>query len=159
VFRGTNRPEIGAKISVMGNIVNVALNIILIPDSIYGIPLMGLKEVGAALATLSAGIIISIASMIVSKRLADLSFSPSTLIHIGSAIFSGFILYVWEMRVMPIARFYDLFIYGAAMLAIYAAILYLVGEFTKKDWDYIMDSVHPGEMWHYIKDELTGKED
>ncbi|MFW6040693.1 MAG: flippase [Thermoplasmatota archaeon] len=157
-FRGTNRPKLGAKISIAGNIVNVGLNVILIPDSIFGFPLMGMKEVGAALATLSAGIIISITSMIVSKHIADLSFSLSTVYHIGAAVASGLILYVWQWQIMPITRFYDLFIYGAAMLGLYAAMLYLTGEFTKKEWNYIMEAVHPGEMWQYIKDELTGKD-
>ncbi|MFW6048467.1 MAG: hypothetical protein ACOC87_04165 [Candidatus Natronoplasma sp.] len=50
------------------------------------------------------------------------------------------------------------FIYGAAVIPIYPAILYLVGEFTKKEWNYIMESINPVKMWHYVKDELTGKD-
>jgi len=158
VITGTNRPELSAKISIAGNMANVALNIILIPDSLFGVPLFGLKEVGAALATLTAGVSISLSKMVVSKRLADVSFTWGTLYHIGAAVASGLILFVWEMQVMPITRFYHLFIYGAAMIGIYTAILYLVGEFTKKEWDYIMEAVHPGKMWKYVKDELTGND-
>jgi len=44
------------------------------------------------------------------------------------------------------------------MVGIYTAILYLVGEFTKKEWDYIMEAVHPVKMWKYVKDELTGND-
>jgi len=44
------------------------------------------------------------------------------------------------------------------MIGIYTAILYLVGEFTKKEWDYIMESINPKEMAKYVKDELTGND-
>ncbi len=159
VITGTDRPELAAKISIAGNIANVALNVILIPDSLFGVPLLGLKEVGAAIATLTAGVSICIAKFLVSKRLADVKFTWGTVYHIGAAIFSGLILYAWQWQVMPIARFFHLLFYGAAMIGIYTAILYLVGEFTKTEWDYIMESVNPKKMWIYVKDELTGKED
>jgi len=158
VIGGTNRPELSAKISIAGNIANVALNVILIPDSLFGFPLFGLKEVGAAIATLTAMISISLAKMAVSKRIADVSFTWGTLYHIGAAILSGLILYAWQWQVMPITRFYHLFIYGGAMIGIYTAILYLVGEFTKEEWNYIMESINPKKMAKYIKDELTGND-
>ena len=159
VIVGTNRPELSAKISIAGNIANVALNVILIPSSLFGIPLFGLKEVGAAIATLTAGISISLAKMVVSKRIAGVSFTWGTVYHICAAIISGFILYVWQIQVMPITRFYHLFVYAGAMIGIYTTILYLVGEFTKEEWNYIMESINPKEMLVYIKDELKGKSD
>jgi len=158
IITGTNRPKLSAKISITGSMSNVALNFILIPDSLFGIPLFGLKEVGAALATLTAGVSIAIAKYFVSKRITDVSFTWGTLYHIGAAILSGLILYVWQWQVLPITRFYHLFIYGFAMVGIYTAILYLFGEFTKKEWDYIMESINPKEMAKYIKDELTGND-
>ncbi len=158
VIPGINRPKLSAKISVVGNLANVALNVILIPDSLFGVPLFGLKEVGAAIATLTAGISIAIAKYYVSKRLADVSFTWVTFYHIGAALISGLILFAWEMQVMPITRFYHLFFYGGAMLGLYGAILYLTGEFTKKEWDYIMEAVNPKKLWIYMKDELTGND-
>ena len=158
VITGTNRPRLSAKISIVGNLSNVALNILLIPDSLFGIPLFGLKEVGAAIATLSAGISISLTKYMVSHRIADVSFSWVTLYHVGAATFSGLILFVWEDQVMPIDRFYHLFLYAGAMVGLYAAVLYLTGEFTKEEWNYIMESINPKKMWKYIKGELTGNE-
>jgi len=159
IFSGTNRPGLGAKISIAGNLANIALNIILIPDSIFGIPLLGLKEVGAALATLTAGLFITITSLLVSKRIIDWTFSPALLYHISAAIVSGAILYIIESQIIPITRFYHLFIYGTLMVGIYITILYLSGEFTKEDWDYIMESIDPKELGKYVKEELTGKSD
>ncbi len=154
---GMDRPKLSARISIMGNLGNVALNILLIPDSLFGVPLMGMKEVGAAIATLTAGVSISLAKFFVSKKLADVSFTWGTLYHIGAAAISGLILFVLEMRLLPITRFYHLFIYGGLMLAIYAVILYLVGEFTEKEWHYLMEVAHPGKLLKYIKDEISGR--
>jgi len=159
VISGMNRPRLAARISIAGNLANVALNVILIPDSLFGVPLFGLKEVGAAIATLTAGVSISLAKMRVSKSLADVSFTWGTLYHIGAAIISGLVLYAWEWQVMPITRFYHLFMYGGAMVGLYTAILYLVGEFTEEDWRYIRESIDPKKMWAYVKEELTGDSD
>ena len=159
VISGTNRPELAAKISIAGNMANVGLNVILIPSSLFGVPLFGLKEIGAAIATLTAGISISLAKMFVSKRIADVEFTWSTLYHINAAINSGLILYIWNLQFIPITRYYHLFIYGAAMIVLYLAFLIPTGKFTKEEWDYIIESINPKEMLVYIKDELKGKSD
>jgi len=158
VISGTNRPELSAKISIAGNLGNVTLNFLLIPTSIFGIPLAGLGEVGAALATLTAGISIALAKYFVSKRLADISFTWGTGFHILAAINSGLILLAWERVMFPILRYYHLLFYGAAMLAIYTAFLVLTEQFTKEEWNYIMEAVNPKEMAKYVKDELTGND-
>jgi len=33
-----------------------------------------------------------------------------------------------------------------------------MGEFTKKEWNYIMEAVNPVKMWIYVRDELTGND-
>ncbi len=158
VILGTNRPKLSAKISIMGNLANVALNVILIPDSLFGVTLFGLKEVGAAIATLTAGVSIAVSKYIVSTEIADVSFTSGTILHVLAAVNSGMILFALEYLVIPIDRYYHLLLYGAAMLGLYAAFVYLVGEFNKKDWNYIMDAVNPFKMWRYVKDELKGNE-
>jgi len=74
----------------------------------------------------------------------------------------------------PLMDIECIFLYGFAMIGICTAILYLVGEFTKEDYDYIMESINPEElsssdsqisksprprkMWKYIKNELSGND-
>jgi len=159
LFGGINKPKLTAKISVFGNIINVCLNFLLIPDSLFGIPLAGLKEVGAALATLTAGIIISGFSLFIANRESGVTPSYGTVLHILAAINSGLIIYFVNSSIEPITRYYHLIGYSFGLLLIYLVILYLLGEFTKKDWNFIMNTIHPGEMLKYIKDELTGKHD
>ena len=157
IFGGINKPKLGAKISVFGNTINVALNIILIPDSLFGVPLFGLKEVGAALATLTAGLIITFSSFIISKREADVFPNHKVILHILAAIVAGLTAFILKVQFQPVIRFYHLIGYSLLLLGIYLAILYLIREFTKDDWNFIWDTIDVKQMWKYIKEELTGK--
>lgn len=154
---GIDKPKLMMKIGMTANGINIFLNIILIPDSIFGIPLFGFKEIGAASATLTAVIISSLLGYYYVNKLIGIDLPLGTLYHLGSATVSSFILFNFHKYILPITRIYHLIGYGLAMLGIYTALLYVSGEFTKQDWNYIMDIIHPGEMWKYIKEELTGK--
>ena len=44
-----------------------------------------------------------------------------------------------------------------AFMGIYIALLVLLREFTKKDYDFIIEMIHFGEMKRYIQDELKGE--
>ncbi len=155
---GMDRPKLLMKVGVTANAINIALNIILIPDSIFMVPLLGLKEIGAATATLTAAIISSLLGYYYVDKMIGIKIPRGTLYHIVSASSTGFLLYNLHRYVLPIERFYHLGGYGLAMLGIYTGILYLLGEFTKEDWDYIMETIDPKEMWYYIRDELTGND-
>ncbi|MFP4050504.1 MAG: flippase [Thermoplasmata archaeon] len=157
IFGGINKPKLGAKISIFGNTINVALNILLIPDSLFGIPLAGLKEVGAAIATLTAGLIITFSSFIISKREVGVFPNHKVIIHILTAVTAGLIILILKTNVQPIDRFYHLIGYSALLLGVYLGILYLIDEFTKSDWIFIWDTIDIRQMWKYIKEELTGK--
>ncbi|MFW5927964.1 MAG: oligosaccharide flippase family protein [Thermoplasmatota archaeon] len=158
IIPGMDKPKVMMKVGVTANLINITLNVILIPDSLFGVPLIGLKEIGAATATLTAAIVSSVLGYYIVDDMIDFKIPKNPIYHISSATITGFSLYTLHRYVLPITRFYHLFGYGLAMLGIYTGILYLVGEFTKEDWNYIMETIHPGELWRYIKDELTGKD-
>ncbi len=154
---GMDKPKLLMKVGILANGTNIGLNLILIPTSIFWIPLVGLGEIGAATATLTAAIISSILGYYYVDKMIGIKIPTGTVYHIISAAVSGFLLYSLHQYVLPIDRYYHLIGYGSAMIGIYTGLLYLLGEFTKQDWDYIMDTIHPGEMWRYVKEELTGK--
>jgi len=157
VFSGINRPGLGAKLSIFSNIINFGLNILLIPSSIFGIPLMGLKEVGAALATLTASIILFALTIVYSRKVAGTTLYGKIPLHIISGLITSAVFFFIENNLIPITRYYHLGIYSLAFLGFYTLVLYIFGEFTRKDWDYIWSSVHPGEMLGYVKDEMRKK--
>ncbi len=154
VFSGINKPRLGALLVVVCNLTNFCLNLILIPSSLFGIPLFGLREVGAAIATLISSIMLFILVSIYSKREAGTTLYKRIPLHIITGIITAVIILFIENNILRITRFYHLAIYSMAFLGLYTLILYLVGEFTKKDWLYIYASIHPKDMYNYIRDEV-----
>lgn len=154
VFSGINMPGLGAKLVILSNVINFALNVLLIPSSIFGVPFMGLKEVGAALATLTASVILFFLTIHYSKKVAGTTLYPKITIHILSGLITSAVFFFIENNLIQITRYYHLGIFSMAFLGFYTLVLYLLGEFTKKDWDFIWSSIHPGEMLGYVKDEV-----
>lgn len=154
MFAGINRPGLGAKLSITSNVINFGLNLVLIPKEVFGIALVGLGEVGAALATLTSSVILLSMAMIYSKKVATTMLYNKIPLHLIAGIVTSGIFYLLESHVLSIVRFYHLAAYGLAFVGLYALLLYIIGEFTKKDWDYILASVHPKEMYDYVRDEI-----
>ncbi len=158
VFGGIDKPKLGAKIVIVANILNFSLNVLLIPPSLFGIELLGLREIGAALATMVSSIFLFIFVLYYSNREAGVTMYPRTVLHVLAGAVTGFTLFTIEDKIYPILRFYDLGIYAVLFLGMYTFILYLMREFTKEEWGYIMESLHPGGMYEYIKDEIKGED-
>ncbi len=154
VFAAINKPGLGAKLVIFCHLTNFGLNFLLIPPSLFGIPLLGLKEIGAAIATLTSSVILFLLVLVYSKKEAGVRLYGRIPLHIISALITAIILFYAERSYLPLTRFYHLGVYGMLFLGSYALILYLIGEFTKKDWDYIMESLHPKEMYEYVRDEV-----
>lgn len=154
IFPGIDKPRLGASISITSNIINFGLNILLIPSSVFGITFMGLGEVGAAIATLSSSMILLSLCITYSKKVADATLYNRIPLHLFSGILSAAMFYLIELHLFNIVRIYHLVFYGLAFVGLYTLLLYLVGEFTKEDWNYILEAIHPKEMYDYIKDEV-----
>lgn len=157
VFKGINMPKLGAKLSISCNLLNFGLNILFIPPSIFGFQLMGLKEVGAALATLISTAVLFVLTVYYSNKVANATLYEKIPLHIISGLVTGALLTIVETEIFPLLRFYHLIIYGLAFVGLYTLILYVMGEFTKEDWGYIMDSLHPKEMFTYVRDEAKNR--
>ncbi len=83
-------------------------------------------------------------------------FNAKIILHLFIAIITGFIL-LQINSILPLWRFYHLIGVSMAFMGIYIALLVLLREFTKKDYDFIIEMIHFGEMKRYIQDELKGE--
>jgi hypothetical protein len=67
----------------------------------------------------------------------------------------GAVLYwISKSNIILIARWYHLALLGFIGLGIYFGILILLREFTRKDFDFILDTLSIRKMWKYITDEI-----
>ena len=140
-------------------IINVTLNIILIPRDIrsLGIDLFGLGATGAAIATVIAYIAGWVYTRIVIWRVSDLIMNFRIILHFFAALVMGLVLTYLNTYVYEISRWYDLVGFGLLGLGIYLIILYVFREFTRKDFDLLIDTLNVKKMLVYIKDEIGFK--
>jgi O-antigen/teichoic acid export membrane protein len=162
-FNGMNKPKINRNRIIIMLILNLTLNILLIPTDIQmlgGVRLFGLGARGAAIATaVSVGVSL-VYTRIMSYRLTRSKGNIRILIHAFAAVIMGAILYVLLYSfdlVTWITRWYHLFMFGLIGLGIYLGILAIFREFTKEDFWFYMETINIKKMFSYIKDELKKK--
>ncbi len=157
VMQGFDRPSVLAKLAVITTVLNLVLNTVLIPTSILGVPLAGLRAPGAAMATLAAGVLgfllVSVATRrevgawllhrgVVKQLVAGAIAVAAMALPAVRAAFGG-IDRVWELL--------------AACLAL--GLLYLAGlaalrQVGRHEVAQAMDLVHPSRMLDYVRDEM-----
>ncbi len=150
------KPGMIAKIGITVGLINISLNILLIPTSIYGIPLFGMGAVGAALATLTSAIISFVLYGIVTYKILRIKPPLNILVHVLSACIMGLALF-GLMMFIDIVRWYEVVAVGLVGLGIYVAILYLLREFKKADLNLFLHVISPKGMKDYVKTELKEK--
>ena len=155
---GMNLPHLDRNRVVIMMVVNVFLNLILIPKDIQslGIKLAGLGAEGAAIATVIAYAIGLIYIRLVAWKLTGVKGNYRIVFHIVAAVSTGLVLRFIK-DVIYIARWYELLGVSLLGVAIYFAILFIMREFTKEDFDLFMDTLNVKKMLIYIKEEIKGK--
>jgi O-antigen/teichoic acid export membrane protein len=156
---GVDEPKLGAKVGISMALINISLNMILIPKDIraLGINLFGMGAEGAALATAISAACGLIMVKVITRRLTGTKWNPRILLHLGAGIVMGSVLYYLNI-IVTIDRWYE--VGGACLLGmgIYFAILWLLREFKKKDLMLFLDILNPKGMTSYISSELRNNE-
>lgn len=155
---GMDLPNFARNRMLIMVVLNVILNIILIPKDIrsIGIKLFGLAGTGAAIATVISYLAGLIYTRIVIYRISKIGINPNLLKHILAGILMGLsVSYI--NRFYVILRWYDLLLFAIIGIAIYASLLFLMREFRKEDLSLFMDTINPKKMFSYIVEEIKSK--
>ena len=154
---GMDMPKFARNRILIMMIVNIFLNLILIPQDIktLGLKLAGLGAEGAAIATVVAYLAGLLYVRIVAWRITGVKGSLSVIAHALSATISGTILYYISQHFF-IARWYHLLGIVLVGLLIYFAILFVLKEFKKEDFDLFVNTLNPKKMINYLLEELKG---
>ena len=160
VVRGFDRPRIAmaAGLSIMGS--NLVLNVIMIPDSILGVPLLGLKAQGAAMATVVAQAIGMIVLLVAGQRILDRPLLGMSMLRQVAAFGIALVAFLGldAAGALPVVdRVWELAAASLLLVALHGGILWLLRELTRKDILFFLDLVHPGKMGRYVRDELRGR--
>ena len=165
VITGTGRTRLAVIISLSIIIINTLLNLLLIPgwdfmpEKVLGFWMIS-GAVGAAAATALADAVRFVMLRIEASKILGYRMRYLVMIKfLISAVISGSFVHILHHRIlMPDSIF---FIIPEMVLGLgcYLLILGLFGEFTRKDFSFFLDLIHPGKMKEYIHGEIKGKEE
>jgi hypothetical protein len=151
-----NRPDIFAKLAPVSLGISTSLLIVLVPMSFFGIPMLGLRSVGAALASVFALIIGLFITRIIVKKLLGIRWNPRIFLYLIAVLFDVVVLVllggIWKME-----RWYDLIGLGLVSLSAFSLGLYFLKELEREDVKYFIDVINPKKMMSYISIEMFGK--
>ena len=150
---GTDKLKSALTYQVIIAVVNILLNLILIPKQLFGIPLFGLGGMGAAIALLLANLIGMSLFRLKAIKISGRGINPKILIHILSA-FSVFGILYYFFNIMINNNVIYLLIAAIIGEVLYILILILVGELNKQDMKFFLNVVNIKKMKNYIAGEI-----
>lgn len=152
-----DRPHINLRIALVVMMANLILNTVMIPSSILGVELLGLKARGAALATLLSQVLALTLITIATKKITGRGLLDRHVARIfAAALITGIIMHfvaplplfggldrVWELGAVALLTF-----------TIYGLLISLFGELRMRELRTIWSAINPRHMYDYVKDEM-----
>ncbi len=158
VVGGMNRPRTLGRISIISTVLSIAAMIIAIPNSLFGIPLLGLNAGGAAVGLLVGAIATYYLSHRHAEKLAGTGFSPKVIVFMIEAIMAYAIVYPLSYLLpLYLWKWYDVLLFAGLGGAVYTGIGLVTGMVSMKDIMVIVDSFNPLAMHRYVSDELSSE--
>lgn len=149
---GTNQIKLGMFLGLIMLGINIVLNLVLIPSTIYGIKMAGLGGLGAAFSLLISSFIGTMLFRYFAFKTSGSRPNYRIFIHLICAVLSfGSIFLLSEILKAPVYLVPLWFIIGIGLFLLMMTIL---GEFTKADYYYYLNMLNPGIMKKYINEEF-----
>jgi len=157
LIAGLNRPGVYAKIGLGICLINIALNFLLIPRQglLSSIGITG--PIGAAFAMVISTAIGFVWIRFSAKKLSGIHLLQThTPRHIIAGAVMGAVLYLiaYGTGLFPLIHWYHIVLFGGIGLIMYLGVLYVLREFSKKDFHFYLDLLKPIEMFRYMSSEL-----
>jgi O-antigen/teichoic acid export membrane protein len=153
---GFDRPRQAARIGIAMVAVNVLLNLIFIPSSLLGIPMLGLRGLGAAWATVLSQAVGTLFLLRATRQLSGMMpWSISTAKHFVVGALCAITLWLLKPLFNGADRFHELALMGVVAAGLYFGALALWGEVTRKDLILVADILHPGKLARHIRNEFS----
>lgn len=156
---GFDMPKKMAQLQLYTTFQGIVLTLVLVPDSLLGFPMFGLRAEGAAIATLLSTVVGIGLKVWISPVLPRKSVIPSMLIHWLGAGLMAFSLTWFTSNVWTTVRWFQLPALIAGGAVVYFLVLAILRELKRKDIEFFWGMVHPGEMGSYIREELAREDE
>jgi len=149
----TNHVTLAAKISFLYLGLNILLNFVFIPDSLFHIRMLGMGARGAALATFVSVVIGSVIYRFCAFKITGSKPNPVVFKHAVAALIMGlFLLGINSFSSNRSVFILSLFVIPG--VAIYFVILMILKELRSNDVSYLLSFVNLKSIHKYAKEEI-----
>jgi PST family polysaccharide transporter/lipopolysaccharide exporter len=153
---GVDRPDINMRMGVVTAAVTLVGFAVLIPETFFGVTLLGGGATGAAAALLMGGCSEYVVSRYYARKVAGVRSYARVWVHFAAGAAMGAMLYaVWTFGLTE--RWYGLLGFASAGLALYIGILWAAKELGKRDVAFVVDLLNIRKMVAYVSSELRPK--
>lgn len=157
IILGMDLPRTMAKINLGTALLNVMLNLVLVPADIksLGIELFGLAALGAATATTAGTAATYLLARYKAGQLVDVrpQWTHSGRHILAAGGMTAFLLWL-HGGIYPLVSWYHLPIYGAIGAVVYFLLLVPIREFDRDDFELMVDLLNIKGMLDYLREEL-----
>lgn len=153
---GVNRPDISAKITLGTFILNVVLLLVLVPNELFGVRLLGMSYTGAAIALALTALAVFVSVRLIVRGLTGTRTNLRILRHLVAGAAAGIVLEGLN-NVLPLSGILTLVIFAVVTVVAFFAALAVLREFTRADVNYFLDLVNPKKMFSYMGEEMKNK--
>ncbi|MEE9237237.1 MAG: oligosaccharide flippase family protein [Thermoplasmata archaeon] len=155
ILQGMGRPDLAGVASLIGALTTLALYLVLIPTSIFGVPLAGMGGEGAAAGVFIGYTVLLGSSLVFSHKLVGDRPHGRIALHIGAAAAVALFFFLFLPPVSSLDwRWFHLLLFGGAFIGAYIALLTALREFRKADLLLFLDLINPKKMLRYVRDEM-----
>ncbi len=159
ILQGMDRSDLAGLVSLASGLVILAGYALLIPTSLFGVPLGGLGPEGAAVSVLGGFAVAFTLGAAFSYRLNGDRPQGSSAAHIAAAVATALLFAVILPPTLGLGwQWFHLLAASVSFLGAYLGILTALREFRRVDLRLILDVLDPRKMARYIYGELRGKE-
>jgi len=157
VIVGIGRQKTLFMVNLGGLSVQLVAMLLLVPDTLFGFEVMGLKGLGAAVALLITSIYYFFVLRYMAWRIGRILPNSRSFKHLVSAITMVGTMYVVDWLVIPTVDWLALIFLAVLGVITYGASAYLLGELDSEDYRYFRSMLNPQDTFQYVVNELVGK--
>ncbi len=157
VIIGVGRPGTLFKIGLAGVAIQLVLMLILVPSELWGIQMMGLKRLGAALALLATSGFYFFTLRYMAWKVGKILPYSRSFRHILAALVMVGVMYVVRWAVMPTVGWGALIALAVVGFITYTLAVYFLEELDRGDYRYFRTMLNPQDTFQYVVNELLGK--
>ena len=152
-FPATNKPKLGILPTIQFNVLNILLNMYFIPQSIFGIKVLGLGAQGAALATLISYSIHIVIIRYYTAKLTNSFVNRKNILMIILSIIM-FLVFKFIFGYFEITGFLNLIISSFSIVIVFLGTNILLKTIDKKDLIVIKELLNIKSLKEEIKEEM-----